>query len=490
MPVLNKDNLTSINAENLVKPNQGMLGLPEKVLQFGTGALLRGLPDFFIDEANRSQLFNGRIVMVKSTDQAGADYFAGQNGLYSLCIRGLENGQSVERTIINGSISRVIDANSQWQQVLQVACEAAIELIISNTTEVGIQYLPESIFDGVPQQFPAKLLACLHARYQYFEDKPAAGLVILPTELISDNATQLLKILVQLAEFNSLDENFIDWLSAANTFCNTLVDCIVPGYPDLAFRNKFESAFGYTDQLMIMSEVYRLWAIEGPPELLSKLSFATMQNGVVITNDIRQFKELKLRLLNGTHTLSCGLAFLRGFTTVKEAMDNPAMASFIKNTMLQEIAPAIPYAIAPEDAEKFALQVIDRFSNPGIAHAWLSITLQYSMKMRERCIPVLMKYYRQFNAIPPNFALGFAAYLLFSKGVKKQNDQYFGNHNGHEYPIKDDRAAYFYELWSSNDAETLVLLVLENKQLWGIDLSEIKGFEAEVLRNLQQLIGN
>ncbi len=51
------------------------LNLPEKVLQFGTGVLLRGLPDYFIDKANRQGIFNGRIVVVKSTAQGDASAF-------------------------------------------------------------------------------------------------------------------------------------------------------------------------------------------------------------------------------------------------------------------------------------------------------------------------------------------------------------------------------------------------------------------------------
>jgi tagaturonate reductase len=57
--------------------------LPEKVLQFGTGVLLRGLPDYYIDKANKQGIFNGRIVVVKSTGNGGADEFYNQDCLYT-----------------------------------------------------------------------------------------------------------------------------------------------------------------------------------------------------------------------------------------------------------------------------------------------------------------------------------------------------------------------------------------------------------------------
>ena len=64
--------------------------LPEKVLQFGTGVLLRGLPDYFINKANNQQLFNGSIVVVKSTSNGGTDAFKQQEGVFTQIERGYE----------------------------------------------------------------------------------------------------------------------------------------------------------------------------------------------------------------------------------------------------------------------------------------------------------------------------------------------------------------------------------------------------------------
>src|ERR1041384_2849950 len=99
---LSKENLAKIKQQpGLSIPGQKVLELPEKVLQFGTGVLLRGLPDYFIDKANKQGVFNGRIVVVKSTAKGGADAFETQDGLFTLCIRGIENGKEVEETIVN-----------------------------------------------------------------------------------------------------------------------------------------------------------------------------------------------------------------------------------------------------------------------------------------------------------------------------------------------------------------------------------------------------
>ena len=104
---LSKDNLQAIRATGVVKPGEAIFSLPEKVLQFGTGVLLRGLPDYFIDKANRQGIFNGRVVVVKSTESGDAGAFDRQDGLYTLCIRGIEEGKKVEENIICSAISRV-----------------------------------------------------------------------------------------------------------------------------------------------------------------------------------------------------------------------------------------------------------------------------------------------------------------------------------------------------------------------------------------------
>ncbi|HAO45554.1 MAG TPA: altronate oxidoreductase, partial [Ferruginibacter sp.] len=110
--LLSKYNLRNISTTEISVPDATLFDLPEKVLQFGTGVLLRGLPDYFIDKANKQGVFNGRIVVVKSTDGGDAGAFEKQDGLYTICVRGVENGKKYEEDIINSSISRVLSAKS------------------------------------------------------------------------------------------------------------------------------------------------------------------------------------------------------------------------------------------------------------------------------------------------------------------------------------------------------------------------------------------
>jgi tagaturonate reductase len=477
-----KENLSVIRETGLIKPGPALFELPEKVLQFGTGVLLRGLPDYFIDKANRQGLFNGRVVVVKSTDSGDAGVFDRQDGLYTLCVRGIEDGRKVEENIICSAISRVMSAKDQWREILALARRPEMQIVISNTTEVGIQLVEDDIRREPPVSFPGKLLAFLYERYEAFGGSAESGMVIVPTELIVDNGKKLAGIVRDLAKMNQLESDFVLWLDQHCHFCSSLVDRIVPGKPDAATLQQLGHDLGYTDELLAVAEVYRLWAIEGGERVREVLSFGPADEGVIIEPDIEIYRELKLRMLNATHTLSCGLAVLAGFTTVKKGMDDAAFSAFVSDLMMKEIAPSIPYRPAVENGERafeeqardFGLKVLDRFRNPHLQHQWMSITMQYSSKMKSRVVPVLLEHYKHHSKAPTHISLGWAAFLLFMRAEKKEG--------------WDDKAGYFADLWARYPTEDVVMKALGDQSLWGADLLLLRGFPEAVLEQLDILM--
>ena len=488
--LLSKRTLKNVAAkDNLSIPGEKYFQLPEKVIQFGTGVLLRGLPDYFIDKANKQGLYNGRIVVVKSTATAGADEFSKQDGLYTLCVRGIENGQLQEENIINASVSRVLSAASEWNKILDCAVDPDIELVISNTTEVGLDLVNESIEGNPPSSFPAKLLSVLYKRFKHFNGASDKGLIIIPTELIPDNGKKLKSVLLELSAFNNLDASFINWLDGSNYFCSSLVDRIVPGKLAAEKQKITEKELGYEDELMIMSELYRLWAIESSSQRVHDvLSFSKADAGVVIAPDIHVFRELKLRLLNGTHTYCCGLAHLAGFALVREAMNDKLFSSYIKGLVKEIIAAISGNGITKEMANDFANKVLDRFRNPNIDHAWLNITLQYSSKMKMRNVPVLLSHYKLYGTVPSHMSFGFAAYLLFMRCKKSETGKYSGILENKVYVINDDYAGLYADRWEKMDVETVVHETLKDSSFWGHDLSVLPGFEKSVTDHLKLLM--
>lgn len=484
---LSRLNLRNLNTDNISLPDGKIFDLPEKVLQFGTGVLLRGLPDFFIDAANKAGIFNGRIVVVKSTKKGDTEAFDRQDGLYTLGERGIQNGKKVECNILCSAISRVLDASSEWMEILKCAHNEKMQIIISNTTEVGIQLVKEDIHQRPPVSYPGKLLAFLYERFRAFKGREDAGLVIIPTELLPENGAMLKSIVLELAHLNLLEDGFIEWLENSNMFCNSLVDRIVIGMPPQELRNKIESELGYKDDLLIVSEVYRLWAIEGDEKIKKILSFAGADEGIKIEPSIDLYRELKLRLLNGTHTLCCGLAFYSGFDVVYQAMNDEIFSSFLERLMREEIAPAVPYQIDDAVKQNYISHVVDRFRNPHIQHRWINITLNYTSKMKTRCIPLLVEHYNKSSTVPHLFALGFAAYLWFMKPFRQEGKEFFGKKNDEEYLIEDPLAEKLSAHWQINNIETVVNGVLSDISLWERDLTQFEGFSAAVTNNLNSI---
>lgn len=476
------------NNPDVIVPDDSIFQLPEKIIQFGTGAFLRGLADYYVDKANRQGIFNGRIVVIKSTDQGDLKAFERQDNLYTLAMKGVQNGKLVEETIISSSISRVLSAKNQWSLVLDCARNPAIKIAFSNTTELGIQLVQDDIYQWPPVSFPGKLLAFLYTRFKAFGGNPDAGLVIVPTELISDNGKKLESIVLELAHRNGLESSFIDWLEQCNSFCNSLVDRIVPGRPDDSIKKEIEEHLGYKDDLMIISEYYGLWAIEGDKKVKEILSFSQVDSGVIIEPDIELYRELKLRILNGAHTLGCGLAYLSGFPTVAEAMENESFSAFITNLIQNEIAVAIPYPVSTERTQKFSKLILDRFRNPYIGHKWINITHNYSAKINSRVIPAFLEFHKEYGVAPEYMTFGFAVYIFFMKATRKDSDNYYGLSNGTYYLIQDQRAAYFYQKWQISSLPEMVHLILKDPFIWGTDLTKLGVSEDNVVHYLESLI--
>jgi tagaturonate reductase len=218
------------------------------------------------------------------------------------------------------------------------------------------------------------------------------------------------------------------------------------------------------------------------------LTFASGKEMAFVVPDISVFKFLKLHLLNGTHTLSASLACLAGYETVREGMADHVFASYVRN-LQQDIARAIPYDIPENDIQEFSSKVLDRFRNPYLQHKWINITLQNTLKMRNRNVPVLVRYFQRYGTSPKYMATGFAAYLLFMKPVKHVEGTYYGTAGGKDYIINDEHAKYFYELWQGATSPGEVAeQVLSDVNLWGTNLAANATFAEAVKDKLSSMI--
>jgi len=461
MPLLSLSHIEQIlEHPSLSIPHDAQFELPDKVLQFGTGVLLRGLPDYFIEKANQKGVFNGRIVVVKSTENGDISSFQEQDNLYTLSIRGIKNGQNINENIICSAISKILHANTQWSEVLHSAANPNIQIIISNTTEAGLHYVEEKLTHEPSISFPGKLTQCLYHRYIKLGNAPESKIVVLPTELLTDNGFILKHIIEKLIHFNDYPKSFGEWVNQMVIFNNTLVDRIVPGRLSNEDQQILFEKYGYTDSNAIMCEPYALWAIEGGQEVHDLLTFSTVNEEIKIVPDISQFKELKLRILNGSHTLLCAKAITEGFETVFLAMSNPIFRKYAEELIFEEIIPSLPAEIKKEDKLSFAKDVIDRFSNPNIEHKWTSIAVQYPMKLTIRVLPLLKSYIQTTGVSPTKMVACIKEVLHFLLS--------------NENTSMDDlsKAAINKINLSSSSTEEKVKNLLKDKTIWGEDFTQ------------------
>ncbi len=496
LPVLNKKLVLTPTLQSQTEvalPHHDLFNFSEKVLQFGAGGFLRAFADYFIDHANRQNTFNGRIVVVQSTGGSRGNVLREQDGLFTLCVQGLENGAPVETYHLISSISRALSANEEWPQVLQCAANPELELVLSNTTEVGIALDENDSLDlNPPRSFPGKLTAFLCERFKFFRGASDKGLIIIPCELVDNNGDLLREFVLKLATNWNLGEAFVHWLKSANHFCNSLVDRIVPGTPANEILQQHWQKLGYEDRLLTSAEVYSLWAIQGDDMIRQRLTFAQANPSIIVANDITPYRERKVRILNGTHTVSVPLAFLLGNKIVLDNMTHPLVSKLIERLIFDEIVPSLE--VDRQSATAFAHEVLERWRNPFLQHKLIDITLHSTSKMRARNVPTILRYYQKMKKTPRLIAFGFASYLLFMRGAEQQNGKIYGRRNGELYPINDDQAGYFYELWNRvniNDptsVENFVKTVCSNEGLWGTPLALLSGFVETVSANLYALL--
>ncbi len=458
---------------------------PEKVMQFGEGNFLRAFVDYFFDVANEKADWNGKVVLVQPIAQGLTEYINNQQGLYTLYLRGSQNGEKVDEKRVISSVSRCLNPYTEWDKVLELAKSDDLEIIVSNTTEAGIVHDNESTFDQVPPtSFPAKLTRVLYERFT--AGKP--GLVILSCELIDNNGKELQKCVNQYIDDWKLSEEFRKWVNEENTFCSTLVDRIVPGrIRDPKEVERLNAANGYEDPLTDVGEVFGVWVIEGPDGLEDKLPFKRAGVNVMVVPDVTPYKKRKVRILNGAHTGFVLGAYLAGYDIVRDCMHDAAILNYMNKMLYDEVIPTLP--LDKEDLKQFAAAVQDRFNNPFVNHELMSISLNSTSKWRARNMPTFLDYVDQTGKLPTCLTISFAAYIAFySNDIQALTDKGLvcKRPNGDEYTVNDDRwVLEFYYAHKDDSEEDLVHAVMTNTDMWGQDLTKVPGFEAEVVRILK-----
>ena len=465
----------------------GKKARPIKVLQFGEGNFLRAFVDYFIDKANEVGKFDGDIVLVKPIDGPGIlNMFHDQDCQYTVCLRGIVDGEpNVEKRVIT-SVADVVDAYEEYEKYSDYAKLDSLRYIVSNTTEAGIVFDDKDKFElDPPNTYPGKLCKFLYTRYKHFNGAADKGLVMLPVELIDDNGIMLKKCVVDFAKLWNLEDGFVKWLDDACVFTSTLVDRIVTGYPRDDAEELWKD-FGYRDNIVVTAEPFGLWVIESAKDISKEFPLPDAGCPVIFTDNQKPYKQRKVRILNGAHTSFVLASYLAGNDYVRESMEDELIGNFMHKTIYDEVIPTLD--LPKQDLLDFAEAVDGRFKNPYIKHALLSISLNSVSKWRARCMPSLLVYVERKGELPKHLTFSIAALMAFYTGSEIREKALIGHRDGQEYNIMDDKAVLeFFAANSAKPSAEFVNAYLSNTDFHGQDLTKVAGLADAVTAYLEDI---
>ena len=449
----------------------------ERILQFGEGNFLRAFANWMIHEMNHKANFDAGAVVIQPIANGLIKTLNEQDGLYTLYMNGINNGEVLSERKVVDCIQRGINPYEDYDAYLANAQNPNLRFVISNTTEAGISYNPEDNLKDAPQaSFPGKLTALLYKRFHFFNGASEKGLIVIPCELIDRNGDNLKKIVLQYATDWNLDKGFVSWINNDNIFCNTLVDRIVPGYPRDKIDNITEE-LGYIDNLVVEGEQFHLWVIEAPESVKNEIPSKTCGLNIVFTNNMEPYRTRKVRILNGAHTSLVPVSYLYGIDKVRESIEDQVVGKFIQDAIFEEICPTLD--LPKQELKQFSNAVLERFRNPYLEHDLISISLNSISKYKTRVLPSILEYIKRENTLPKRLLFSLAALIAF----------YRGNRNGVNIPLKDDQSVldFFAAQWIAFDVKAIAKATLQNVDFWGQDLTQFSGLLEEVTTSLNAI---
>lgn len=442
---------------------------PVKILQFGSGNFIRGFADWMIQEANRKVGFDGGITVVKSASNDTA--LKEQEGVYTVILKGIRDAEYVKEYFTIDAVQRIVYPADNFESFLEEGTNPDLQIILSNTTESGIQFSEtDSDLNNPASTFPGRLTQVLYHRFQH---EINSNLIILPTELIEQNGAVLKSLVLKYASAWSLTAAFTQWINTNITFCNTLVDRIVSGFPKKSKEQVFEE-LGYKDELVVEAEWFHLWVIEGPRWINELLPFKKAGFNVIVTNDLSPYRARKVRILNGAHTSMAVIGTAAGLQTVKDALDHPSLGKFMRRLIYEEIVPPISGDIL--ELEKYADEVITRLRNPAIEHKLEHIARYSFSKYKVRVLPSIIDNLERHGGIPERLAFTLAAFIYFYRGF---ND-------GTKFKVIDnpDFMKFMSTEWeaveTSHEALELMTKRVLTSSFWDFDFSKHPQFIRKV----------
>jgi fructuronate reductase len=342
------------------------------------------------------------------------DALAPQDGLYSVLTK---DGEARSLRVI-GAVLGVLDAPREKEHLLGQMADAATRIVSLTVTEKGYCYNAASggldlthadiVADLANPRAPASAAGIVVEALRRRREAGIAPFTVMSCDNLPHNGAVSARVFAEFAE--AVDPALGRWVRENVAFPATMIDRIVPATTD-ADRAEVEALLGLEDAWPVMAEPFLQWVIEdnfvgaAPPFELGGAEFVT---------DVAPYERMKLRMLNGTHSMMAYLGFLSGHEFIAQVIGQPAFRTFVSNAMAEEIAPTLGMPKAQTDG--YATQLLERFSNTALRHRTYQIAMDGSQKLPQRLLGTITD---RIAAGAPfeRLALGVAAWMVYARGV-------------------------------------------------------------------------
>jgi len=455
---------------DIQQPNYDRRALKTRIVHFGFGAFHRAHQALLTDRVLNKlggdwgiceiSLFSGDKLM---------SALRAQDHLYTV----LEKGREGNQAIIVGAVNECLNAKLDGlDTIIEKFCEPQVSIVSLTVTEKGYCIDPatgkldssnERIIHDLqnpeePHSAPGILVEALNRR----RERGLRPFTVLSCDNIPDNGHVVRNAVIGMAETRS--QELADWIREHVTFPSTMVDRIVPAATPESLQ-EITDTLGVEDPCAISGEPFIQWVIEdnfvtGRP--------AWEEVGVEMVDDVMPWEQMKLRMLNGSHSFLAYLGYLAGYQHINDCMADENFRKAAHRLMMQEQAPTL--RVTGVNLQQYAHNLLERFDNPALKHRTWQIAMDGSQKLPQRMLESVRWHLQQGDEWPC-LALGVAAWMRYVSGIDDA---------GNEIDIRDPLAEKIKTLVANSSINERVRALLTLHEIFGTDLPADEQFVARI----------
>jgi fructuronate reductase len=394
----------------------------------------------------------------------------------------IERNHNSEKASITGAVRNVLFAPGNISTVLDHIAKPDIRIISTTVTEKGYCYHPatrelkldhpEIEHDLHNLQSPKSTIGVITAGLYRRMTNNAGPVTVLCCDNLPQNGKTVARIVKKFAQLSN--ENLATWIEKNVAFPSTMVDRIVPAATDNDVEHT-SSLIHLRDQAPVICEPFKQWVIE---DKFANGRPVWEKAGAEFVNDVLPYEEMKLRLLNASHSALAYLGYLTDFTYIYEVIAIPAFEKFVWSLMNEDATPTL-HLPNNFDLAAYKNTLIQRFANPALAHRCKQIAMDGSQKLPQRILATARQRLAT-GALCRHIALAIAGWMRYVSGKDEKNIP---------IEISDPFADEFNKIadTANGDIEKLVEGYLNLSAIFGADFKKYPGFVKEIKQLVKKL---